>query len=1192
MADLRILEEQQYESVQKLDTARLTKQRRMQQQTNLEQRLDELKYSNGLKRSELSSFHNALSDGQRHLHGSRSMSGRAGENLQEFNRKLKRFLEIKPKLLWHEFKQDQILENLCKYRHRLKSLVLNAEQDVDQEKTALEASKNREISLRNSIYERNCKQQDIAQHMVLARSCYSQRDQSLSDMHSEESCLQLELESNTKTYEARFSHYEETLSNLQSKVDGASGAREEYFATKVALNKELEKLKQSLSTVKGETRVLQVSDGHLCEADTWEANGSLLLDVQKVQMSLIDAQKSSEEESKAKIVLQDSIKKCKLQLAQMLLDLETEAKKAFNLEDVVFQSDKKEHQRDVSYSELFRELGELKMVVDKKHLTLQDYHFKHGSVLKASNDILAKLLEENIVRRHGINSKDLERKELESRIDGVQVFYKDAKISDGQKIKNGHHSVSDLRCQFGVLLKTLDKENASAKPKSRHSNFHVKCNQIKQEITAILEGKFLKVFDVRCIIYFLRRNIVANPLLQDLAGSGNDNYNYSPSKDMTLQALSDICMKRIESAKKMKIALQESERKAVAESKRIKRAAAAQEKSKEEARERRRNRHLVDNLAILSTSSKNIESNDDVSEAKPRFLLQSFSKATVETENRVSSRDGKRKYSDSNAMMEKKVRWEDKNASELKGIGIGISRNSNGNTEKSQISKKRRTFGTVIELNQIDNQMKSRPKKPNKDSRRDLDKAKTTMIGSDNKENCSELLGFGLDSPIGELKELSSRSRTLCQSSIDITNVQQENLFMSKKMRQKSQTVYEKENCQSKDFRKKDSLQDFKPISPESYSKRNCKNSEPHQSSRNDREYVKEKHGDRANSGKRLGRHNEDAEKSRSAKQSQEAKTTGLDDFKFSKSAPSKSKKSKQDFQVVPLEQAVKQMKQCDPTVVSQKKIFDGENKNQPQETKTTGLDDFKISKSSTSKSNKSKQCVPVVPLEQAVMQMKQRDQTALSQKKVFGGENKNQSQENKTTGLDDFSSKSAPSKSKKSKQGDQLFPLEQAVKQLKQRDQTAVSQKKVFGGENKNRRPFQDETKNIRTAVPDELQVKSKTSRKNANASSKGNNKEQPEQPSMHGSRHKTRDTVVVKIAATQDPNSSQAVKSNRVKEAGLSTVALVGARKRRRRENIIGRGHHIEHEQKGRKKLTTGNGSQRSKLEDLGRDVEYNFF
>lgn len=826
LEDLRILEEQQHDSKQKLEAARLTKQRRQQQQTFLEQALDKLKYVNGLKRAELSNFHNVLSESQRLIHESRSISGRAGDNLRFFDKKLQCFLETKPKLRWHELKQDLCFESIRKNRQRLETLILKAEHDLEQETLMLEDSKSRENYLRNSIYNSNCSQQEIAQNMVLARAHYSRKDHVLSDLYGKESCAQLELENILKSLETNCSYHEESLRNLTSKVEFASKAREAYVSTKGRLNEELEELAKVVLVLKNEARELQISEGNRSDIDSWESRKKPHLDIQKVRDSSIAAKKASEDEASAKATIQDSIEKCKIQLSDTISDLELEETKARSLEYSVCQALKEGHERDVFYSELFRELDEMKAVVDKKNKTLQDYHNSHENEIHSSNILLAKFLEANNIRRSHINEKRLEREELEEKIEGVQAAYKEAKVRDAQKIKNGHFVVSDLLLEFDMLRSSLEKESPSFTIKSRHSDFQMKCNRVKQVIVELLE---------------------ANPLLRGMA-SGNDCFSYSPSKDTILKSLSDICMKRIESATRMKQVLQESEQKAVAESKRIKKAAAALEKSMEEARERRKNRHRIDSITQISAVETNNDNNDDISATKPRSLLRSFSIASYESENPVSNRDAKDQNVQANAI-EKKVHWRDYNRSTTEG-----SRKLDGIVDQSNSQKKRRSFGSVIDSNQDDNRGKSIPKSSN-DTRYRREKSKAKTISSENKENHGEHLGVNQDSHSEEMKKLSARSRSRRPSSFRTSNIVPTKPTVSKKIQTKSPT----EKSGTEDLRNTDCLHFCQAISPESFTKEISKNSKPVRSSKHEREYVSKKNCDVTKYKNLSGQDNENA---------------------------------------------------------------------------------------------------------------------------------------------------------------------------------------------------------------------------------------------------------------------------------------------------------------------------------------------
>jgi hypothetical protein len=86
MKDLRILEEQQRESQQKLQVARANKQRHLQAHAALETKLEDLKYKNGQRRVEIQRVHKLLSEQTRLLTRSRNEASSATDDLHSFDR--------------------------------------------------------------------------------------------------------------------------------------------------------------------------------------------------------------------------------------------------------------------------------------------------------------------------------------------------------------------------------------------------------------------------------------------------------------------------------------------------------------------------------------------------------------------------------------------------------------------------------------------------------------------------------------------------------------------------------------------------------------------------------------------------------------------------------------------------------------------------------------------------------------------------------------------------------------------------------------------------------------------------------------------------------------------------------------------------------------------------------------------------
>ena len=85
LEDLKELEKQQRDSHQKLQKARETKSRIEFKYKSVEQRLGDLKYSNGQTRVELKRIHEILSVGQRKMLAVRRGADNAHSNIRDFN---------------------------------------------------------------------------------------------------------------------------------------------------------------------------------------------------------------------------------------------------------------------------------------------------------------------------------------------------------------------------------------------------------------------------------------------------------------------------------------------------------------------------------------------------------------------------------------------------------------------------------------------------------------------------------------------------------------------------------------------------------------------------------------------------------------------------------------------------------------------------------------------------------------------------------------------------------------------------------------------------------------------------------------------------------------------------------------------------------------------------------------------------
>jgi hypothetical protein len=344
LADLRILETQQQESERKLHHARITKQRRLDQQASLEENLDKLKYQNGQQRAELQRAHEFLSEGQRQLSLARAAAAKAGDDLREFDRKLKMALEIKFSLVIHQQTQDRLIEVLHKKVSAVVQTKRTFEQRFNKAKHDLQTAKRLGETLRLDISNELVHHQRIDDQTAKVDQEHLQSTESLDANVKEEAALKLQIEAiekegdmlkvqEAKSQETFKSHQEEHQSFM---LDMAA----EQDSHKKSVSAKTSRLRHFWN----ETANVQKSEGHPPSQLPSESSCPPILDLHRIRDSVNAEVVAVTEEGIAKEQLSVYVKDLKEKLAGLQQQLDqnsfiVEELQASNLKELQVEED-------------------------------------------------------------------------------------------------------------------------------------------------------------------------------------------------------------------------------------------------------------------------------------------------------------------------------------------------------------------------------------------------------------------------------------------------------------------------------------------------------------------------------------------------------------------------------------------------------------------------------------------------------------------------------------------------------------------------------------------------------------------------------------------------------------------------------------------------------------------------------------
>lgn len=455
LADLRVLEEQQSESQRKLETSRITKQRGMQQQSELEAKLDQLKYKNGQQRAELHNFHERLSEGQRMLVSARSVSGKAGDDLRSFDSELKLALETKRTLLTFQRKQTRLLDILSNRIIILEQLV-NSEEElmVDANKQYC-TIKQREENLRQRLHEENTKLQQIADKTATSRSSTFKAEKELDSMDKFESELSKEFEKASIQAENDHSEHVEGKCRFQSQSDKFKVVIKE-LSNKNSLIQDLNELgKQEVHKLCTKKNAIQFDERQTGGKIPTDLKSLPSLDINRIRESAIVEAKAAEDEETAKSNLQASVTNLHSQLSKLNEEYSKATNKSSTLSLIVQDSMQLEKDRSELQSALIKELDLLKIEVDRKHDILLDHRSKAETEQAQATKEWNKTCDAVANRSVRLFQATEEKNDICSKIDTQKTVFEEAKTGNETRMEKTRNEFKKLQQSVKTLTEKL-----------------------------------------------------------------------------------------------------------------------------------------------------------------------------------------------------------------------------------------------------------------------------------------------------------------------------------------------------------------------------------------------------------------------------------------------------------------------------------------------------------------------------------------------------------------------------------------------------------------------------------------------------------------------------------------------------------------------------------------------------------------
>jgi hypothetical protein len=307
-----------------------------------------------------------LSDGQRKLSTARLAAAKAGDDLREFDLKLKAALVIKFSLLAHQQTQDRLLDVLHGKAAVLDRLLHDSDQLHCKAKQGLQNAMQLEETLRLDIRKEFVNQQRIADQTSKAADEVSAYQQNLEMNVIEETSLQRQIEDLEKEDSAWESHDIKTRENFLLH-------QEEHQKFHVDMSSEHERLKQLIA--EKNTRLhhfwheavnVQKSEGHAPCPLPSESIVPPVIDLQHLHNSLNAETAAVTEEADAKVRLAVSVQELQKHLTEVQCQYESSRSCLGEHQTINFKSSRIEEERQVLNAQVVAKYDGICKAIDEK----------------------------------------------------------------------------------------------------------------------------------------------------------------------------------------------------------------------------------------------------------------------------------------------------------------------------------------------------------------------------------------------------------------------------------------------------------------------------------------------------------------------------------------------------------------------------------------------------------------------------------------------------------------------------------------------------------------------------------------------------------------------------------------------------------------------------------------------------------
>lgn len=285
MNDLRILEQQQRESLRMLESIKLTKVHKLEQRKGLEVNLSNVKYQNGEMRAELQRANKELSQHHRQVLDARSRSEKSRKDSTRFDAKMKRVIGVARVLSTYQNKVEAAMIGLNETDAKLNFKKGQMMSKLNAANVRRDDAKHRYDLLTKAIQINQQKERSVKEDLSRIRSEIAGNEHDLSSAQQMESQTKLRVQTIEHEVELEKTRHIDTVADLEAKnaemtysKSKAHTSNEEKRAAIAEKKSELRKMWEKSSQIRKE-------EGHeVLHEPKWGVDHAPSLDVARISV--------------------------------------------------------------------------------------------------------------------------------------------------------------------------------------------------------------------------------------------------------------------------------------------------------------------------------------------------------------------------------------------------------------------------------------------------------------------------------------------------------------------------------------------------------------------------------------------------------------------------------------------------------------------------------------------------------------------------------------------------------------------------------------------------------------------------------------------------------------------------------------------------------------------------------------------